>query len=67
VKKTICALFGIPESRVRVIQPYVGGSFGNRNIPYIEIPAMLAALKAKRSVYYEFSRKEMFTAAPSNW
>lgn len=67
IKKSICDAFGLPENRVRIVQPYTGGSFGNRNVPYIEMQAMLMALKTRRTVYFEFTRREMFTAAPSNW
>ena len=67
VQKLLCGLFGLPAVRVRVIQPYTGGSFGNRNSPYMEGPAALLARRTGRPVYYELSREEMFTGAPSSW
>ena len=68
VKKALAAAFPqIPYSDIRVISPYTGGSFGNRNIPYVELPCFLMALKTKGTVFYEFTREEMFTAAPTNW
>lgn len=67
VKRQICDIFGLPESKVRVIQPYTGGSFGNRNKPYIEVLAALVSIRTKRTACFQFSRKEMFIAAPSNW
>ena len=67
IRKSLCGLFDLPAARVRVIQPYTGGSFGNRNTAYMEGPAALMALRTGRPVYYELSREEMFTAAPSAW
>ena len=68
VKSKINTLFpSLPESKVRVIQPYQGGSFGNRLFPTIEPMAVLAALRTKRPVSYILSRKEMYTSSPSNW
>jgi carbon-monoxide dehydrogenase large subunit len=67
IRKSLCGLFDLPAARVRVIQPYTGGSFGNRNTSYMEGPAALMALRTGRPVYYELSREEMFTAAPSAW
>ncbi len=67
IKRSICAAFSLPESQVRVIQAFVGGNFGNRNTPYVEMQAALMALKTKGTVFFEFSRKEMFLASPSNW
>ena len=67
-KDKICTMFPqLPSSKVRVIQPYTGGSFGNRLFPLIEPMAVLMALRTKRAVSYVLSRKEMFTSSPSNW
>ena len=57
----------LPSSKLRVIQPVTGGSFGNRLFPLVEPLAVLMALKTKRTVSYVLSRKEMFTSSPSNW
>ncbi|MCD8349074.1 MAG: xanthine dehydrogenase family protein molybdopterin-binding subunit [Planctomycetaceae bacterium] len=68
VKTKICTMFPqLPESKVRVIQPFQGGSFGNRLFPTIEPMAVLMALRTKRNVSYVLSRKEMYTSSPSNW
>lgn len=67
IKAAVTRIFGLPESKVRIIQPYMGGSFGSRLNPYIEILTVLMALKTKRTVSFEYTRKEMFTSAPSNW
>ena len=67
IKERLCQAFGLPSSSLRVLQPQTGGSFGNRNSPYVEFLCMLAATKAKRTVSLSFSREEMFIGAPSNW
>lgn len=67
IKGLICPLFKLDESRVRVIQQYQGGSFGNRLVSYVEPLATLMALKTGCPVMFLFSRHEMFIAGPSNW
>lgn len=67
IKQGICRILGMQESRVRVIQPYMGGSFGSRLNPYVEIMTALMCLKCKRTVRFRFTRKEVFCSAPSNW
>jgi len=67
IKTLICPLFNLEYSRVRVIQQYQGGSFGNRLIPYVEPLATLMALKTRQPVMFMFSRQEMFISGPSNW
>ncbi|MCC8165504.1 MAG: molybdopterin-dependent oxidoreductase, partial [Planctomycetes bacterium] len=68
VKAKICTMFPfLPESKVRVIQPFQGGSFGNRLFPTIEPLAVLMALRTRRTVSFILSRKEMYTSSPSNW
>lgn len=57
----------LPSSKLRVIQPVTGGSFGNRLFPLVEPLAVLMALRTKRTVSYVLSRKEMYTSSPSNW
>lgn len=68
VKDKVCTMFPhLPQSKVRVIQPYQGGSFGNRLFPLIEPLAVLMALRTKGTISYVLTRKEMFTSSPSNW
>ena len=56
-KGDITRMFGIPYHKVRVVQQYVGGSFGGKVIPIEYIPTALA-LKAKRPVKWVMSREE---------
>lgn len=68
VKDKLVRIFPtLNESNCRVIQPYQGGSFGNRLFPTIEPVAALMALRTKRNCSYILTRKEMFTSSPSNW
>jgi len=67
VKALMCFIFKLPESKVRIKQPYQGGSFGNRLFGYIEPLAVLMALKTKGTVEVCFSRHEMYVSGPSNW
>lgn len=65
IKGIICDLFQLPISKVRVINPYQGGSFGNRLRFYVEPLATLLALKVKGTVYFSYSRREMYISSPS--
>jgi len=65
IKGILCDLFQLPGSKVRVINPYQGGSFGNRLRYCVEPLATLLALKVKGTVYFSYSRREMFIASPS--
>lgn len=68
VKAKLVSIFpSLTDSNCRVIQPFQGGSFGNRLFPTIEPLAALMALRTKRNCSYVLTRKEMFTSSPSNW
>src|SRR5665648_23400 len=67
IKQGICRVLDMQESKVRIIQPYMGGSFGSRLNPYIEMLTALMCLKTKRTVSFQYTREEIFTGAPSNW
>ena len=61
--KTLAGLFGLPQSDVRVIDPYVGGGFGSKGNAWP--PMTLAAMAAKmvgRPVRLELTRAQMFTS-----
>ncbi len=67
IKQGICRILKMKESHVRVIQPYMGGSFGSRLNPYVEMITVLMCLRTKRTVSFQFNREEQFVGAPSNW
>jgi len=58
VQKVLARIFGIPQARVRVIVPYIGGGFGSK--ASVKIDPLVAALawKAKRAVRVRFSIQE---------
>lgn len=51
---------GVPKEDVRVIQPPVGGAFGNREDVYAQIHVALAAFLLHRPVRTVYSREETF-------
>ena len=58
VQKVLAGIFGLPQARVRVIVPYVGGGFGSK--ASVKIDPLVAALawKAGRPVRVRFSVQE---------
>ena len=54
-------LFDIKPSKIRVIQPYLGGGFGGKVTLREETIATLLALKTGRPVKLELTREEVFT------
>ncbi|MFJ1652848.1 xanthine dehydrogenase family protein molybdopterin-binding subunit [Streptomyces sp. NPDC088337] len=63
VRTTLATVFGIPESSVRVLVPYVGGGFGAalRVWPHVILTAM-AARMLNRPVKLVLTRPQMFTS-----
>ncbi|MFE6552364.1 xanthine dehydrogenase family protein molybdopterin-binding subunit [Streptomyces sp. NPDC057746] len=63
VRTSLAMAFGIPESSVRVLVPYVGGGFGAglRAWPHVILTAM-AARMTKRPVKLVLTRLQMFTS-----
>ena len=62
-KQELVTTLGIPEQKVRVISPAVGGGFGGkRHIPEPSIAAALLSKMSGRPVKIEYSRKEEFAA-----
>ncbi|MBN2126740.1 MAG: molybdopterin-dependent oxidoreductase, partial [Deltaproteobacteria bacterium] len=59
------AQIGLPKSKVRVLNPVVGGSFGTKlDTDIYEFIAIQLALHARKPVKIVFSREEEFTALP---
>jgi CO/xanthine dehydrogenase Mo-binding subunit len=63
VRRTLAAVFDLPESDVRVLVPYLGGGFGAglRAWPHV-ILAALAARLVDRPVKVVLTRPQMFTS-----
>lgn len=62
-RKEIAHIFGIPEDRIRVVAPFIGGAFGSalRTWPHVTIAA-LAARVAGRPVRVELTRRELYVS-----
>ena len=55
-------VLGLPQEKVRVISPFVGGAFGSGLRPQYQLPlAALAARALKRPVRVVLTRQQMFT------
>ncbi|MDQ2801446.1 MAG: molybdopterin-dependent oxidoreductase, partial [Pseudomonadota bacterium] len=63
VRLEIAHIFGMPEDKIRVISPFVGGAFGSalRTWPHVTIAA-LAARRVRRPVRVELTRRECYTS-----
>jgi carbon-monoxide dehydrogenase large subunit len=64
LKNTIASLLGLPDSKIRVVTPDVGGGFGSKLCVYSEDIAVAASAKLlKRSIKWIEDRHEHFTNA----
>ncbi len=62
VRKHLASAFRIPEERVRVVSPFVGGAFGASLKPnYYPALTAMAARELKRPVKVVYTRSQMFT------
>ena len=59
-RRIVSKLTGIPVGRIRVIKPRIGGGFGSKQEVLLEPVVALFALRTRRNVIAEFSRKEVF-------
>jgi xanthine dehydrogenase YagR molybdenum-binding subunit len=58
----VCAVFGLPPERVRVLSPLVGGGFGNKTDVWSHsLLAAAAAQAVRRPVKLVITRKQTFT------
>ena len=53
-------VFGVPQSSIRIVIPYVGGGFGSKISPKLEPIAVALAWKAARPVKLVLDREEDF-------
>ena len=58
----VAETLGIPESKVRIIVPHLGGGFGGKCEFHFEAHVAALARKARRPVRLVFSRQEEFVA-----
>ncbi len=61
-RRLLSLALGLPQERMRIIQPATGGAFGGREDLGIQIYLALAALKTGRTVRQDYDRAESMTA-----
>ncbi|HTD37810.1 MAG TPA: xanthine dehydrogenase family protein molybdopterin-binding subunit [Candidatus Limnocylindrales bacterium] len=62
IRETVATAFGLPETSVRVISPYVGGGFGSKAFAHSHIIlAVMAAKMTRRPVKVGLTRHQMFS------
>lgn len=61
-KTYVTSVFGLDETRVRVVSPFVGGAFGIGLRPQYQLfLALMAPLDLNRSVRETLTREQIFT------
>lgn len=60
----VAPVLGVEPSRVRVIMPPTGGSFGKRQDPWLAAATALAVYHMRRPVRIAYTRRESFDASP---
>ena len=61
-RDALAGALSIPASRVRVVGPYMGGGYGNKDESRLASLAAVLAQRAGRPVRLEYSRQEEFVA-----
>ncbi|OIJ65382.1 molybdopterin-dependent oxidoreductase [Streptomyces mangrovisoli] len=62
-RRALCALYGLPAEKVRVVAGRVGGGFGGKQEMLVEDVVALAVLRLRRPVKLEYTRAEQFHGA----
>lgn len=63
LRLALCRVLGLPQRRVRVIQPAVGGAFGGKSEPFdLELAVAALALRTGRPMRCTYTRHEVFYA-----
>jgi xanthine dehydrogenase YagR molybdenum-binding subunit len=60
---TLAGIFGIPEDKIRILSPFVGGGFGGKGLWSHQVLAIAAAKLAGRPVRVALSREGVFRIA----
>jgi carbon-monoxide dehydrogenase large subunit len=63
LRTVMASLFGVPESKMRIICTKVGGGFGGKIEPRLEPVAIALTMKAHKPVKMVMTRTDEFTAA----
>ena len=64
-RRLLSELFDLPEEKIRVYKPQLGGGFGNKQEILTEDLCVLATIKTGKPVQWRFTREEEFTATNS--
>lgn len=64
-QRLLSQLFNIPQDKIRVYKPQLGGGFGNKQEILTEDLCALATLRTGKPVQWEMTRNEEFTATNS--
>ncbi len=59
-RRIVARVLQIPEQRIRVIKPRVGGAFGSKQEMMNEDIVALVALRTRRPAFYQYTREENF-------
>jgi CO/xanthine dehydrogenase Mo-binding subunit len=62
--RDVARILGVPEAKVRVIAPYVGGGFGGKEDMTVEPYLALAVWRTRRPVKMTWTRQESLLARP---
>ncbi len=62
-RRIVAQTLGIPVQRIRVIKPRIGGGFGAKQEIVAEDVVAMAALRTRRTVYWEYTRVEEFISS----
>jgi len=65
MQRIIARALEIPQNRIRVIKPRVGGAFGGKNCAFVEPYVGMVTLKTGKCAKLIYTRKECFTATNS--
>ena len=63
IRAQLAELLDLPQSKVRVIVPFVGGGYGAKTHPRLEPLVAVLARKAHRPVQWVLTREEVFLTA----
>ncbi len=63
LRRMLARILEMPEAKIRVIKPRVGGGFGDKQELVVEDLVSILALRTKRPVRLEFTREEELIAA----
>ncbi|MSQ11774.1 MAG: xanthine dehydrogenase family protein molybdopterin-binding subunit [Dehalococcoidia bacterium] len=67
VRTLVSVLLQVPESKVKVVPMEIGGGFGAKILPYLEVPLALLSKKSGHPVKAVMTRNEVFeTTGPTS-